>query len=141
MKVTVIFAGADPNITAGDKESPLSLAASANHSDVVMLLLNNGADIDATNSDGETALYAAAYSGSTAAVELLVERGADTELESKEGVTPLEAVCSCMLGQSGCPPGQCTSQADKSAIFDAVDGVSCLCTFDKQGHNVSQIHS
>ena len=83
----MIKKGADVNKTGW---TPLHYAASAGHTQVIELLLENHAYIDAESPNGSTPLMMAAMYGTTAAVALLLERGADPLLRNQLGLTALE---------------------------------------------------
>ncbi|RYF39532.1 MAG: ankyrin repeat domain-containing protein [Comamonadaceae bacterium] len=70
--------------------APLHYAASAGsaqHTQIIALLLENYAYIDATSPNGTTPLMMAAQYGSTASVQLLLDEGADPTLKNQLGLT------------------------------------------------------
>jgi ankyrin repeat protein len=69
--------------------TPLHLAASACHTNVVALLLDQGAQIDRPAKDGATPLHLAAQEGCADAVNLLLVRGADVNARDDQKRTPL----------------------------------------------------
>jgi len=70
--------------------TPLHLASSLGHTEIVELLLENRADIDmVTVATGETALHLATSGGHIATVKLLLERGAAVNKATNEGKTCL----------------------------------------------------
>ena len=70
--------------------TPLHLASSLGHTEIVELLLENRADIDmVTVATGETALHLATSGGYIATVKLLLERGAAVNKATNEGKTCL----------------------------------------------------
>jgi ankyrin repeat protein len=69
--------------------TPLHLAATSCHTNVVVLLLDKGAKIDPTEKDGATPLHFAAQEGCVDAVQLLLDRGANVNARDKQGRTPL----------------------------------------------------
>jgi len=99
-----ISSGKNLNITE-KRNSPLLVAISQHHEDVVKLLLENGADVNFNPDNTSTALHEAIdgaiyqtfYGGieyedpPTAIIELLIKHGADINMKNKLGVTPLEA--------------------------------------------------
>lgn len=88
--------GADINIKSRQHggSTPLILAATNNHTDVVEFLLSNGADINGCNVYHETALSVAAQEGNMAAVDMLLSHhGILAELADTSGQTPLFWAC------------------------------------------------
>lgn len=83
----LIKKGADINKTGW---TPLHYAASAGHTKLISLLLENNAYIDAESPNGTTPLMMAAMYGSTAAVNILLQEGADAKLKNQQGLTALE---------------------------------------------------
>jgi ankyrin repeat protein len=93
--------GADPRRTAGDKTTPLMVAAGlgrylaeshvteARSLEAVRLALELGGDINAANDAGNTALHGAAHIKSNALVQFLVDHGAAIDVANKRGQTPL----------------------------------------------------
>jgi ankyrin repeat protein len=77
----LLRAGADPNITDMDGNSPLHMANSA---ELVQLLIKAGAKIDARNRKGETPLLDAMDDGAAVA---LITAGADTTAQATDGTT------------------------------------------------------
>lgn len=78
-------------VTAISLRSPLHLAATEGHRELVRFLLDNGADIDKLNITGESALYLAGKHGHLDIAEDLLERGANlnpVEKECAESVYP-----------------------------------------------------
>jgi len=70
--------------------TPLHLAASACHTNVVTLLLNTGAKIDCKSKDGATPLHLAAQEGYGDVVNLLLTNGAPINPRDNQGRTPLK---------------------------------------------------
>jgi ankyrin repeat protein len=69
--------------------TPLHLATSSCHTNVVALLLDKGARIDSAEKDGATPLHFAAQEGCLDAVRLLLDRDANVNARDKQGRTPL----------------------------------------------------
>ena len=69
--------------------TPLHLAASACHTNVVALLLDKGAKIDCPAKDGATPLHLAAQEGCADAVNLLLDKGANVNARDDQKRTPL----------------------------------------------------
>lgn len=66
------------------------LAAAANLTDAIVLLIEAGAFINSKDLDGNTALAFAYMYGSTDAIKLLESNGADSNLTNNSGRIPLE---------------------------------------------------
>ncbi len=85
VKIQTIVSG-NPNLvdSADDKGStPLHLASSKGHLEVVKFLLEKSADIEAVNGRGFTPLQLAAYSGQRPVVEFLLGKGANINAKNK----------------------------------------------------------
>ena len=76
----------------GNGVTPLHVAASWGHANVVRALLEHGADAGARDKDGGTPLHFAALTGQVDAVCALLEHGADAGAQGKDGGTPLHLV-------------------------------------------------
>lgn len=79
--------GADPETKTKNGSTPLILAASKGHEDVVCLLLEEGADIEAKNKYGNTPLILAASRNREDVVRLLLEKGAQVCTKNNQGLT------------------------------------------------------
>jgi len=66
-----------------DGETPLYMAASGGHPEVIRLLLAGGAQIGAANKNGETPLHLTARRVQLEVVSLLLAGGAQTEAVDK----------------------------------------------------------
>ena len=107
MSKLLIDAGACVNHAdaCSPKMTPLMLACSENHDDLVRLLLQSVADanlaglnavnsaINARNGKGLTSLAVACQHGSYEAAKLLIEYGADVQLHTFRKTTPLMIAC------------------------------------------------
>jgi ankyrin repeat protein len=86
---------AGSNLNAKDPEggsTPLIIASTFGHPDIVNALVNANADINATNNDGNTALSAAAFLCHTEIVQTLLSHGADKSIRNKIGSTALDSI-------------------------------------------------
>jgi ankyrin repeat protein len=70
--------------------TPLHLAATHCHTDVVLLLLNKGAKINVKAEGGATPLHLAAQEGCTDVVNLLLAKGAKVNARDDQERTPLD---------------------------------------------------
>lgn len=86
---SLLDAGADVNITAGDGTSALIWAVSNDDLEMVELLLDAGSDISGTNEYGASALYVAATDANAPITEALLGAGADPNMGLLSGETPL----------------------------------------------------
>jgi hypothetical protein len=89
----LVSEGADKEITNSDGATPLFVACSKGHMEVVQLLVSEGADKEITNSVGATPLFVACSNGHMEVVQLLLSEGADTETTDRGGDTPLLIAC------------------------------------------------
>ncbi len=89
---TLLLRGAaiDKVMKSVNRNTPLDAAVSANHREVVLLLLKRGAEVSPKAAGGYTPLHKAAFAGNTEMVSLLLEHGADAGAETDEGRTPLD---------------------------------------------------
>lgn len=86
---------ADPNVRAGDDQTPLHVAAEGGAATVVAMLLRAGADANArVRSSGATPLSMASKAGSAEAVAMLLQAGADVRATATAyKATPLYLAC------------------------------------------------
>ena len=86
--------GADVNVKDGKNETPLIMAATRGHDEIIKLLLKEKElDINAALDPDRpwTALHAAAWNNRPSSLRLLLEGGADVRVYDFEAGTPLEA--------------------------------------------------
>lgn len=84
-----LILGADVNIEAEDKMTPLHIAAGKGYAAVVRLLLNGGAKMESKDVTGRTPLSWASAKGHEAVVRLLLDSGANMECMDRFGRKPL----------------------------------------------------
>mmetsp|Transcript_29549 Transcript_29549/g.42188 ORF Transcript_29549/g.42188 Transcript_29549/m.42188 type:complete len:392 (-) Transcript_29549:743-1918(-) len=78
--------------------TPLILAATKGHSEVVSILLENGASVKATTKNGSTPLHRAAYEGHVKVVNILLNNRSPMEVTTENGSTPL--ILAALAGRS-----------------------------------------
>ncbi|KAL9233701.1 hypothetical protein vseg_008661 [Gypsophila vaccaria] len=76
-----IRAGADPKKTDYDGRSPLHLAASNGHEEIVQFLIHEGADVNALDNFGTTPLLEAVKNGHDKVADLLRKEGATLDIK------------------------------------------------------------
>ena len=69
--------------------TPLIIASSAGHLDIVRMLVERGARVNEVTAEGRSALLYAASKGRDSIVQFLLEKGADVNKADKLGATPL----------------------------------------------------
>ncbi|XP_066952129.1 26S proteasome non-ATPase regulatory subunit 10-like isoform X2 [Macrobrachium rosenbergii] len=74
--------------------TPLLIASSAGHAQVVRLLIGRGAHLNAQNDGGHSALQYAASKDHHEIVSILIMNGADVNIQDKYGATPLHRAAS-----------------------------------------------
>lgn len=76
-------------MTDGEGRTPLHIAASGDHADLAVILIQKGADLDVADRDGWTPLHCAVFSRKRAALPVLLEAGSDVSRRDDKGLTPL----------------------------------------------------
>jgi ankyrin repeat protein len=77
------------NARGGVNVTPMHVAATAGHPDVLSLLLEHGVDVDVRGGSDVTPLYWASRKGRLEAGQVLLDRGADINARGIYGQTPL----------------------------------------------------
>jgi ankyrin repeat protein len=90
-KVEEIIGSGTVNINHCDQDgyTPLILACTVGHHDIVEFLIENGSNVDFTAPDGASALFCAVQEGHWDVVELLIDNDANVNLQTNGGATPL----------------------------------------------------
>ncbi|XP_009582047.1 PREDICTED: integrin-linked protein kinase-like, partial [Fulmarus glacialis] len=86
----LIMRGARINVMNRGDDTPLHLAASHGHRDIVQKLIQFKADINAVNEHGNTPLHYACFWGHDQVAEDLVGNGALVSIANKYGETPID---------------------------------------------------
>ncbi|NXN44093.1 ILK kinase, partial [Rhinoptilus africanus] len=86
----LIMRGARINVMNRGDDTPLHLAASHGHRDIVQKLMQFKADINAVNEHGNTPLHYACFWGQDQVAEDLVGNGALVSIANKYGETPID---------------------------------------------------
>lgn len=76
---------ANPDVPTVRGETPLHLAARANQTDIVRVLLRNGAQVNAKARENQTPLHIASRLGNSDIVTLLLQHGAAVDGTMKDG--------------------------------------------------------
>ncbi|KAJ6057677.1 hypothetical protein N7460_000951 [Penicillium canescens] len=91
---TLLAKGADANATNNEGQTPLMVAASYGHENIVRILIEYGADMDTQAMNGETALGTAAARGFARIIRVLIASGANVNAGSGTGKTALSQAAS-----------------------------------------------
>lgn len=86
----LIKEGASVDWRSADGRTPLFIASSNGHKDIIRLLLDNCCRINAKSDYGSTALHRAVWNGNDGVASLLIERGANVYIKNRNGKTPLD---------------------------------------------------
>ena len=73
----------------GPEQTPMHVAASAGHANILSLLLEHGAEVDALGHMGQTPLHRASWNLEVEAGRCLLDHGADINARNNNGLTPL----------------------------------------------------
>ena len=77
------------NARGGGEVTPLHVAASAGHSDILLSLIEHGAYVNGRGSYGSTPLHRASMNGRLEAGQILLDRGADINVQTNTDNTAL----------------------------------------------------
>lgn len=93
MVVTLLEAGADPNVQSKSGMTALHAAAFNNRDQIMQYIIAAGADPNKVDSKGRTPLLVAAQMGNTNPITYLIQAGAVVEFKDLKGNTPLMLAC------------------------------------------------
>jgi len=85
----------DINARGGIHDTPMDVASSRGHFEIVQLLLSNNADPHLCDSDGDSPLHTASLGGHVEVVKILLDCGVDVDQRGKDGWTALHDASSC----------------------------------------------
>lgn len=91
---SLIRAGADPNKTNFDGRSPLHIAASKGHEDIVLFLIQEGVDVNISDNFGNTPLLEAIKRGHDNIASLLIKESGSLMINDYDLRTPLHVAIS-----------------------------------------------
>jgi len=101
----ILATNVDVNLTDQLGNTPLHYAASANHANVVEILISNPKiNINAQNSYKDTPLHKAAVRGAIGSIKLLVSAGANLEIKNQDNQRPKDLSKSHEIGDLLVPP-------------------------------------
>jgi ankyrin repeat protein len=69
-------------VSGGSEVTPLHVAASAGHSDILLLLIEHGADVNGRGISSDTPLHRASLKARLEAGQFLLNRGADIDVQN-----------------------------------------------------------
>ena len=88
-----IATGADLNRAVTENGSTAVMtAATFDHTDISLLLIESGADLEVKNKDGSTALHVASFFGRVEIVRALLDKGVNINARTNDGSTALSGV-------------------------------------------------
>jgi len=79
----------DVNVRGGEEVTPLHVAVSGGHCDILSLLIEHGADMNGRGNAGDTPLHRASRMGRLEAGQVLLNRGADIDAKNNSDLTAL----------------------------------------------------
>lgn len=129
----LLEAGADPDISSKNKETPLYKACELDNVDMVSLILSHGATVNQRCGQGWTALHEAVSRNNTDICEILIRAGASINPPNTYSVTPL--IVAAQRGQMRALRYLIGKGADVN--MQTCDGVTALHEASKNGHKES----
>ncbi|XP_023141650.2 ankyrin repeat and SOCS box protein 2-like isoform X1 [Amphiprion ocellaris] len=126
----LLEAGADPDISSNNKETPLYKACELQNEDMVSLILSCGATVNQRCGQGWTALHEAVSRNNTDICEILIRAGATINPPNTYSITPL--IVAAQRGQMRALCYLVGKGADVN--MQTCDGVTALHEASKNGH-------
>uniref|UniRef100_A0A3B5A480 Ankyrin repeat and SOCS box protein 2-like n=1 Tax=Stegastes partitus TaxID=144197 RepID=A0A3B5A480_9TELE len=126
----LLEAGADPDISSNNKETPLYKACELQNVDMVSLILSCGATVNQRCGQGWTALHEAVSRNNTEICEILIRAGATINPPNTYSITPL--IVAAQRGQMRALCYLIGKGADVN--MQTCDGVTALHAASKNGH-------
>lgn len=126
----------DFNIKSTSGDSPLSLAMSLRHNDLVPLLIKGGADVNARNGQDLTLLHQAIIKESPETAVFLLEQGADMNALTADQESPLQLAIHCRL--EPVVEALCTRGVSLSAPNNKGD-CPLWCALESEQENIASV--
>ncbi|KAL4711825.1 hypothetical protein ACJJTC_005994 [Scirpophaga incertulas] len=107
------------NLKNSEGDTPVSLALSEGHKNLVVPLIENGADPNIRNGKGFTLLHQAIVEEDSRTAIYLLDHGADMDALTEAGETPLQLAIHCRLGlvvEALCVRGVDMSRLDANGV-------------------------
>ncbi|XP_070776502.1 ankyrin repeat and SOCS box protein 2b [Enoplosus armatus] len=129
----LLEAGADPDISSKNKETPLYKACELQNVDMVSLILSHGATVNQRCGQGWTALHEAVSRNNTEICDILIRAGASINPPNTYSITPL-----IVAAQRGHMRALCYLIGKGADVnMQTCDGVTALHEASKNGHKES----